>query len=163
MQSARQPTDTFIDVADYMQQGLTLFAGLMNAAGQCISPEKSLWYLVNFEWKNGNCVYSSIKKAPADVQVQDKNGVMQTLQHLEPHESRRSLGVYSAPDGNSQDQVAILHASAEDWSEKICTGCLPQAEAWLTLQTRIMKTIEYPLPACTLTLKQCDFIMSPIV
>jgi hypothetical protein len=163
MQSSRHPTDTFADVADYMQQGLSLFAGLMNAAGQCISPEKSLWYLVNFEWKNGNYLYSSIEQAPADVQVKDKHGVMQTLQRLEPHESRRSLGVYSAPDGNSRDQVAILRATAEEWSEKVRTGHLPQAAAWIALTTRIMKTIEYPLPACTLTLKQCDFIMSPII
>ena len=163
MQSARNPTDNFLDVADYMQQGLTLFEGLMNAAGQCISPEKSLWYLVSFEWKNGNYSYSSIEQAPADVQVKDKQGVMQTLQRLEPHESRRSLGVYSAPDGNSKDQVAILRATAENWSEKIRVGRLPQTEAWLALTTRIMKTIEYPLPACTLTERQCDFIMAPII
>lgn len=80
MQSSRQPTNTFVNVADYMQQGLILFEGLMNVAGQCISLEKSLWYLINFNWKNGNYIYSSIEKAPADVQVKDKNGIMQTLQ-----------------------------------------------------------------------------------
>jgi hypothetical protein len=122
MQSARHPTDTYVDVADYMQQGLMLFEGLMNAAGQCISLEKSLWYLVSFEWKNGNYSYSSIEQAPAEVQVKDKHGVMQTLQQLEPHEARRSLGVYSAPDGNSKDQVTILRATAENWSEKIRVG-----------------------------------------
>jgi len=146
-----------------MQQGLMLFQGLMNAAGQCISPEKSLWYLVSFEWKNGNYSYSSIEQAPAEVQVKDKHGVMQTLQRLEPHEARCSLGVYSAPDGNSKDQVVILWATAENWSEKIRVRQLPQTEAWLALTTRIMKTIEYPLPACTLTEKQCNFIMAPIV
>lgn len=40
---------------------------------------------------------------------------------------------YSTPDGNSKDQVAILHATAEDWSKKIHTGRLPQAEAWIAL------------------------------
>ena len=45
--------------------------------------------------------------------------------------------------------------------KSIIKGHLSPTEAWLALETTIMKSISYPLPALTLTEKQCQFIMAP--
>jgi len=85
------------------------------------------------------------------------------LTSLEPEIARWSLGVRSAPDGNNEEQVEYLWGLAEDWREKIQMGHLSKHDAWMALTTRIMHTMEYPLPALTLTKAQCMYIMAPIL
>jgi len=85
------------------------------------------------------------------------------LTRLEPAAARWSLGVRSAPDGNNKEQVEYLRGLAEDWREKIRTGHLSKHDAWMALMTRIMRTMEYPLLALTLTKDQCTHIMAPIL
>ena len=49
------------------------------------------------------------------------------------------------------------------WAEKVRTGAIDKRDAWQALTLTIMKKLEYPLLALTLTEKECDFIMAPIL
>jgi hypothetical protein len=62
------------------------------------------------------------------------------------------LGVLRlAPDGNNEDKVKHLRGVAEKWKDHIRTEHLQHHEAWYALTAMVMKTIEYPLLALTLT------------
>ena len=61
------------------------------------------------------------------------------------------------------DQCKLLTDRASAWTEQVRCGALQRLEAWQALTTTIFKTIEYPLPSTTLSLKQCDEIVRPIL
>jgi hypothetical protein len=47
--------------------------------------------------------------------------------------------------------------------ERIRTGYLPRHLAWQALTTTILPKLHYPLAATTMTEKECNFIMSPVL
>ena len=82
---------------------------------------------------------------------------------LEPSEAFETLGVHLAPDGNHEAAYTALSNTAKLWADKVRTSHLKEAEASTALKTTIMKTLEYPLPALSLSRQQCDKIMAPIL
>jgi hypothetical protein len=68
-----------------------------------------------------------------------------------------------APDGNNKAEIEYLHSVTEKWSADICASHLQCHEAWYALTATIMRTIEYPLLALTLTARDCTHIMAPIL
>jgi hypothetical protein len=102
-------------------------------------------------------------EAPAQPRVRDCDGNVAALERLSVSDARRTLGVKVAPDGNDQAQFQKLLDSAKTWQEQIRAGHLPRIVAWESMTTTILRTLHYPLPATTLTLIQCDAIMTPIL
>ena len=86
-----------------------------------------------------------------------------TLERLEPHEGKETLGVIYAMDGNNVDEVKKFRVKAEEFSDCIQTRSISREDAWLAVNSTIMKTLEYPMIAITLSKKQWDYIMSPIL
>ena len=77
--------------------------------------------------------------------------------------ARRTLGVRLAPDGNNIAEVTFLRERVNNWADRIRTGHLPRRLVWESMQTTITKSIQYPLPATTLTEAQCRWIMAPLL
>ena len=73
------------------------------------------------------------------------------------------LGVWLAPDGNNKKHVEEMRKNAMAWGAKVRTGAIDRQDAWRTMNMTIMKTLEYPLVALTLTEKECDHIMAPVL
>jgi hypothetical protein len=129
-----------------------------------IVPPKSFWYLLGFLWFEGCWRYKDEIEAPAILSVKDCDGTVVELERLSPNVARRTLGVRLAPDGNNEDEVKHLRGVAEKWKDSIRTGHLQRQGAWYALTVTVMKMIEYPLLALTLTKEeQCTHIMAPIL
>jgi hypothetical protein len=56
-----------------------------------------------------------------------------------------------------------MKGKAEEWRDLMRTGHLQQDDAWQALETTILKTLEYPLPALTLTETECNQIIRPVL
>ena len=134
-----------------MQKGLDMWEGLLKATGGAFVPEKSYWYLIDFTWHNGLWRYSGTEETLFDLTVKDKDEIQHTLTRLPTDEARRSLGVWSAPDGNNKDQIAHMREIAIEWGDKLRAGHLTKYEAWTALNTQVMKTLLYAAPAITIT------------
>jgi hypothetical protein len=65
-------------------------------------------------------------------------------------------------DGNQTAQTQSLWEKANIWADKVRTGRFSHAKAWFSLQFCLMKSLEYPLMATSLSKAQCDKIMKPI-
>ena len=150
-------------VALQMQRSLDHWEGGFRATGGAIAPEKSHWYLIDFCWHHGSWRYASEEQSPGSLTVLDSSGQRQTLERLPPDSARRTLGVRLAPDGNNHAEVTYLHSCASEWKERIRTGHLPRQLAWQALTTTILPKLHYPLAANTMTEKECNFIMSPVL
>ena len=86
---------------------------------------------------------------------------MQLTNH-DAHIGKETLCVYLAPDGNNDEALESLIKKASTWSDNIRVGHLSPTLAWHAANTIILKSLEYPLPALTLTFAQCKRVMSII-
>ena len=59
--------------------------------------------------------------------------------------------------------VDRLRQKAEEWWSNVRSGHLNRHEAWLALNSTIMRSLLYPLPALTLTKEQCTKIMASVI
>ena len=73
------------------------------------------------------------------------------------------LGVFLAIDGGNDVQIKHMRRVAEVWYDQIRVGHLSRYDAWSALQSTVMKTLEYPLLALTLTEAECSTIMAPVL
>ena len=55
------------------------------------------------------------------------------------------LGAFLTVDGNDDTQVNEMREIAEQWHKKERVGHLNRIDAWLVLNTTVMKSLEYPL------------------
>jgi hypothetical protein len=66
-------------------------------------------------------------------------------------------------DGNNMEECAALRKKADKFADCIRTGFISRDDAVVALHTTIMKSLEYPLEATTMSKDQWDYIMAPIM
>ena len=143
-----------------MQKTLDLWEGGIRATGGALVPSKSHWYLVHFEWKNGQWSYG--KSTSDELYVRNPEGARVALECLPSHEARRTLGFRLAPDGNNNAEKANMLKVAKEWAAKV-NVLGSRSLAWVALSTTILPKLRYPLTVTTLTQKDCGNIMQPIL
>jgi hypothetical protein len=128
--------------------------------GGALRSDKSWWYLVEFVWHRGKWI-------PIDagenlrLYADDVSGQRVQLTYLPCSQASEMLGVWMAPDGNSTQLVAALKEISIDWSSKFQANSTSATVAWTALHSTISARLKYPLPATTLSEKECTSIMHP--
>jgi hypothetical protein len=100
---------------------------------------------------------------PGDITIPNHVGKPEPLQRLEPHKSVLALGIMFNPMGSMTEEVQYLRSKAEKWAEQVRSGFLKKHEAWYSINLCIMKSIEYPLLATTMSKSQIDYVLAPIL
>jgi hypothetical protein len=161
---ARDPNMTEEATLDNMQESINRWEGGLKATGGAIVPGKSFVYPIIFDFDDkGQWHYRKVDDIDYQFTVPDHNDVIQPLEQLEVHDGRCTLGVHLAPDGNNKAAISHLRRKAEEWRDYIKTGHLNKKDAWLATESTIMKSLLYPLPALTLTEKECNYILAPVL
>jgi hypothetical protein len=126
-------------------------------------PEKTVFWLISFCWKNGQWSYVPSNECPGELLIDDIHGQRKRIKRLEPFQAYETLGVFLAPDGNTDAQVHKMRNAADLWADQMRTGKVSRADAWLSFSSTIYRTLVYPLPALNLTKEQCYYIIKPIL
>ena len=152
------------EIMEDMQQGIDQWEGGLKLTGGAIVPEKSWIYPIDFDFDAaGKWYYKRAEDIPHQFTVLDHSGTRCQLEKIEPDMGKETLGVILAPDGNNDHATEKLLEKSSTWRDYIITGHLKASEARLALDSTIMRTLSYPLPALTLTLKECNRIMKPVL
>lgn len=160
----RDPSITTEEVMEELQRAINRWEGGIKATGRAIWPDKSWVYPISFWFdESGQWHYCSKEEVDFNFTVKDCDNQSHPMPQYSPHEAKETLGVYLAPDGNNKEQVRILRQKAEAWKEKINVGHLDRTEAWQAIDYTILQSLRYPLPALTLTKKECTYIMAPVL
>ena len=150
------------EIFDGLESMLKMWDSLMEVTGAAIAPDKCWWYLVEFTWKRGRWSYSN-EGATFDLKVRNKDGIEESLQYLPADVAKEMLGVHIAPDGNEHKQIAEMKKKAKTWAYHIKGGNLATNVAWTALTTTILKSLEYPLAATTISETDMKSIISPVL
>ena len=145
-----------------MQKLINSWGDLMEVTGGALRTDKSWYYLIEYVWKHGKWTASD-PDIPIDLMATDMSGQRIALSHLRCNEAAEMLGVWMAPNGDRTKLISELRAKAVEWGGKITRGNTSRNEAWTALNSNISASLKYPLPACTLTKKECKSIMWPAI
>jgi len=122
-------------------------------------------------------VYRTKEEMTATIQMHDKQGSLQTLQRHKPTYPEKTLGMLVAPDGSMEafkpddageqirvGQIPYLHEKAKEFTTKIksAQNTLPN-DVWVAITSTMMKTLEYPMTASTVTKQGWDKMMKPLL
>jgi hypothetical protein len=121
-------------------------------------------YLLQHIWDDRlhNWQLADQTNCPGSINV-SKDGQTIAITRKEPQVATLSLWVMFAPSGDMQDQVRYLRKKSEAWADLLRTKRISPEAAWYSLTSSIMKTIEYPLLATSMSQKDISFIMAPIL
>ncbi len=108
-------------------------------------------------------MYATKADIPAKLWVKDGSRGCQAVPCLETSQTFYTLGVHLGPNRSQLAAYDPLLEHAKNWADKLRTSFLKIKEAYAALKTTILKKLEYPLPALTLSEKQCDAIMRPVL
>ena len=148
---------------DKMQKIVDAWEKAAKITGGAIAPQKCWWYLVTYEWdKHCNWKYGRVTNKYS-IKAKDADEKIHTIQLLESDEAQEMLGVHLAPDGNNKKQFEEMMKKATEYSERMRTGYVHRHEAWLGLTSMATKSLEYCLPATTLSESQCNQIMWKLI
>jgi hypothetical protein len=150
------------EVFEGLQEMLTLWDELMEVTGAAIAPDKCWWYLLEFQWRRGRCTINTPTEE-FNLQVRNKSGLLESLPMLDANEAKEMLGVYLAPTGLELKQKEVMIDKAKAWGESAVLGALHPFEIWTALTTGILKTLEYPIAATSLSKKDFREILSPAI
>ncbi|CAJ1956966.1 unnamed protein product [Cylindrotheca closterium] len=98
------------DICASVQAAATLWLGGIWATGGAINPEKSFWWLIDFEWDARNGQWRFRRKCSAAPEFD-----LKILRRLEPDDSERTLGVMLSP-------LEITMHRRHSWSLKLKSG-----------------------------------------
>jgi hypothetical protein len=135
----------------------------LRATGGELVPEKCKWFLVNPQWKGNRWKVSTDISDSHKLFLPNENGEQVEILQCSADSGQLALGIAFSPNGSTKDEVTRLLGKISAWVEQVRTGHLTRQEAWQCLQTTIMKTIAYCLPASILSKKDFDSIMKPLL
>ena len=150
------------EVHEELQKSVDHWEGLIKATGGALSVDKCKWWAIDFEWTPGGA-WKQTTTAPLELTAIDHRGHRNPVQQLATNQAFETLGVLLAPNGCDKESVQALTMHASKWSEKLNQSFLQSVETSQAVTSTIMKKLEYPLAALTLSEKECDKIMSPII
>jgi hypothetical protein len=152
------------EVMQEMQEAILRWEGGLKATGGAIVPEKSFVYPIDFKFTPaGKVKYKTVQEINARFEVPNAQDQIIALKQLEANEASETLGVFLAPDGNNDAAKEALLAKANLWSELVHKGHLNAEDVMRAMDSTITQTLNYSLPALTLSEKECTRIMAPIL
>lgn len=146
------------------QSCINRWEGGLKATGGAIRPDKSFVSPVSFDFNaEGEYRYQTAEEIGIEITVADHTDTVEQLAIKNPADAECTLGVYLAPDGSNTIQKKELRKKTKEWADKIRTGHIRKEDALRAFNTTILRSICYPLPALTLSRKDCESIMAPAI
>ena len=95
--------------------------------------------------------------------VYDNNGTKKEVPHYCIDEAHNIVGVMIAPDDNNKNQVVKMRQLALKFGDQVQVGFIRGHDIFHALNITVMRSLNWPLPAITLTKQECTHIMAPII
>ena len=128
-----------------MQKAIDCWEAVAKSTGGAIATDKSWWYVIHFNWKNGQWSYGNLDNVITEsLTCKDKDGIRRELKYLPSNQSEEMLGVFLSPDGSNDRQIKKLKTKTKELGELVRTGHLDRHESWTTLTHVAINQLNIP-------------------
>ena len=93
----------------------------------------------------------------------DDNGHRKAVPHYYTDEAHRTLGVMLAPNNNNALQMSRMRKITLKFNDKVRVGFIRGQDIHQATNSTIMRSLNWPLPAVTLTKTECTHIMTLVI
>ena len=147
------------------QRVLRTWEELLHTSGGALAPEKSYWHLVEVIRSGNQWKYRQPTDSDGQIFLQstDDDGQPIPSQRLASSVSKEALGIFANPEGTMDAQVTEMKRKVQLFCDRVRTRFFARHEIWYGFQATIMKTLEYPLAATTLSKTELKQIMAPLL
>jgi len=150
------------NIYEQIQVNVQYYSRLLFTSGGKLALDKCMAYILEFQWNKGvKSFIATEKKYPALKIDQTCENKPSNIKLLNPSESRKMLGVHSAPDGQTQSQYQALMAISKKWGNKVSNGYLNRYDVLTGFKCGLLPALQYPLGVSMLTETQCDKLLVP--
>ena len=153
--SALQPEENANSIRDRAQKAASVYSAGVKQTGGAIRPEKCRWFLLSYKWVSG---IAKIEYNPDvdPIKIENSRGETQVVQRLDVRQGWKGLGVVTAPSGCWKDHMKyLIDEKILPWNNSIKSSYLQRHDVYRAAFTSIFKSIDYTLPATSLTTAQC--------
>ena len=158
------PASTHTEFLTRIQSTVNHWTGGLRATGGAIRQEKSYWFLLEYNQTKWQPTYLSNAQAPGNILLPDEQGLYRTIPRKEPHQSEVTLGMAWSPARDMTGQMEHFKGKITEFTGSIsCRSFSDRNDVWLAFKAGILKTLEYPVLACSLSLKQWNSLLSPLL
>jgi hypothetical protein len=105
--------------ASKLQEAVDCWEGGIKVTGGALGPDKPYWYLVSFIWSGGRWSYTPSTHTPATLYMNDIHGVWKAVRRIQVDQAQETLGVWIAPDGNTNKQHKQLLEKSVAWADQM--------------------------------------------
>jgi hypothetical protein len=81
-----------------LQEAIDTWEFSLKATCGAIVPEKTVWWLVSFQWSGSSWKYVGVLDSPGELFVNDITNTRKLIKRLEPYQAYETLRVFLAPD-----------------------------------------------------------------
>ena len=131
------------DLLRAAQASLTDWGSHLMATGGGCKPEKCFGYLSCYSWDDNGSWHcdSLVDGYELTVPLADGGTARITLHNIS--DGKETLGVFTAPDGNSQAHFQKITDKADTWTARISNGHLPVSFNWTSYIYQLWTSIRY--------------------
>lgn len=134
----------------------------LTAISGALQEKKCSMQTLEYEFSNNNrWKLKKLIDQDEAVCIDTKDGRVRIVRK-EHNVSTLALGIMFTVDGTMTDQVKFMRKKSATWSDELSKQQFSKAEVSYALRASIMRTLQYPLLATTLSRKEVDSIMAPI-
>ena len=142
------------DIVQELQGLLDIWKGILCTTGgtlDCEYQNKSNWYNVNYEWnKHRRLRYCDLDETLERTML-DEKGYWKIVTHYYSDDAHKKLEFMIAPDGQNSQQVDRMRRISLQFGYRIRVGYTKGYAVFQALQSTVMRTLNYPLPAITIS------------
>jgi len=161
--TAKDNLTSALTILPEFQSAVDCWAGILQTTGGDLEPSKSFWGLIDFKWNGTTWAYQDETDAPGEISIYSAAQKRRVpLERISMHESRMTLGVEIAYDGNQEGEIQHLRNKATEFANQYRTASLEKNDAWIGIKTGILSTFRYPHAATQLTEKEWDYVCAPV-
>ena len=131
----------------------------LNATGGGLKGSKCYWWLVDYEWINGEWRYSAMVEWDLVIPLPD--GTFCTIEQVAHDKSMKMLGVWSCPAGvDTVHLQEIVIGKMKTWIDRTRNGHLPATLVWRSYKWKLWPGLRYGLATLGTPLSEIGNILN---
>ena len=159
---AESPHERISSIAHRQQDTVNSWSHGLTVSGGSLKSEKCFWYPIEWNWKNGIAKATLAINIKEDIEVRDPDGQMKNIAKLNYDHAKEVIGVFQAPSGQMKSQLKKLEGIRDKFIPVLTNKYLPQELVWISFWGKLWMSLQYPLPAMSLTQAVADKFMTPL-
>ena len=154
------PDQSIESVTLKLQNAILCWNKLLRVTGGDLRPEKCYWYPIEFEWKKG---ISQIKtQTEGEVYLTTIDGKKVPIERQPPDAAMEAVGVWQDATGSNTKQLDVLLDKIRNFHMAMEKKPLPRKLCWIALKGALWRSIDYVLPAISISKQQCTRLASEL-